>query len=47
MKQFFDEHIKDKNYTIMVLGNKDVVDMNILKKYGPVKVLEMEEIFGY
>lgn len=47
MQMFFDSHIKGKNYTIMVLGNKDKVDMNILKEYGNITMLTMEDIFGY
>lgn len=44
---FFDEYIKDKNYSFLILGNRDNVDMKILKKLGPVKELTLEEIFNY
>ncbi|MBI9037797.1 MAG: insulinase family protein [Bacteroidales bacterium] len=44
---FFDEYIKDKSYSFMVLGNRDDVDMKILKKLGTVKELTLEEIFNY
>lgn len=47
MAKFFDEHIKGKNYTIMVLGDKERVDMKVLEKYGPVTMLTLEDIYGY
>ena len=47
LKLFFDEHIKNKNYTFLVLGNKDVVDHNALKELGNYEELDLDEIFGY
>lgn len=47
LKNFFDDNIKGKNYTFLVLGNRKDVDFNVLKKLGPVKELKLEEIFGY
>jgi predicted Zn-dependent peptidase len=34
-------------YTIAILGSKDKIDLTALAKYGEVKVLTLEEIFGY
>jgi hypothetical protein len=31
----------------VVLGNKKLIDQKILEKYGPVRWLTLEEIFGY
>lgn len=47
MQNFFDKRIKGKKYTIMVLGDRDLIDQEVLKSYGPVKELTMEDIFGY
>lgn len=47
MQQFFDAHIKNRTYTIMVLGDKTKIDMNYLKTLGEVKELSLEEVFGY
>ena len=47
LKLFFDEHIKNKNYTFLVLGNKDMVDHNALKELGNYEELDLDEIFGY
>lgn len=44
---FFNENVKSKKYNILVLGNKENLDMETLKKYGPVKFLTLEEVFGY
>ena len=47
VKRFHSEHISDKNYTITILGNKNLIDQKVLEKYGPVKWLTLEEVFGY
>ncbi|UTW62292.1 insulinase family protein [bacterium SCSIO 12741] len=47
MAAFFDETVKGKNYTLVVMGNRKDVDMNILSKYGQVRELSLEELFGY
>ncbi len=44
---FFNEHIKGKNYTYMVLGRKSDLDKKALSQLGKVNELSMEEIFGY
>jgi len=47
VKRFHSEHMSRKNYTIAVLGNQKLIDQKVLEKYGPVKWLTLEEIFGY
>ena len=47
LKDFFNGMIKDKHYTIFMVGDVDALDFNILKKYGQVKELSLEEVFGY
>ncbi|MFI5164226.1 MAG: M16 family metallopeptidase [Bacteroidia bacterium] len=47
VKRFHSEHVSDKNYTILVLGDQKLIDQKVLEKYGPVKWLTLEEIFGY
>ncbi|MFH1754090.1 MAG: insulinase family protein, partial [Candidatus Latescibacterota bacterium] len=47
LKAFFDQYIKDKKYTILVLGNTDKLDFATLQEFGSVKQLPLEEIFGY
>jgi predicted Zn-dependent peptidase len=44
---FFDQYIKDKKYTILVLGDTDKLDLAALENFGSVKELNLEEIFGY
>ncbi|MBN8701956.1 MAG: insulinase family protein [Bacteroidetes bacterium] len=46
-KEFFNQHIKGKNYTILVLGKKDLLDIKTLEKYGKVNYLTLKDIFGY
>jgi predicted Zn-dependent peptidase len=47
LQLFFDTHIKDKKYTYLVIGKKENLDMDALKKLGNVKELTLEQIFGY
>jgi zinc protease len=45
--KFFNNHVKGKNYDILIVGNKSKIDFNLLKKYGDVKELSLEEVFNY
>ncbi len=47
IKEFQEKYVKDKNYNIMVLGSHDKLNFNELAKYGEVKELSLEELFGY
>jgi predicted Zn-dependent peptidase len=47
VKKFQEQYVKGKNQTILVLGNKDLLDFKVLKSYGKVKKLSLETIFGY
>ena len=46
-KEFFNKHISNKEYVYLVIGNKNMVDFNVLKNLGPVKELSLEEVFNY
>jgi len=45
--QFFDEHVKGKKYTYLVIGKEGDINMDALKQLGPVKELSTKELFGY
>jgi zinc protease len=47
LKAFFNKNIKGRNYTYLVIGNRDLVDMDVLKEMGEFQELTLEEIFGY
>jgi predicted Zn-dependent peptidase len=47
LKAFQQKYIKGKNFNIMVLGNKDLLDIKTLEQYGPVTPLELKDVFGY
>lgn len=47
IKNFHNNNVKDSKYTIMVLGNRDKLDMETLQKYGKVEFLTLDDIFGY
>jgi predicted Zn-dependent peptidase len=47
IKQFQEKYISGRHYTILVLGEKNKLDMSTLEKYGKVQFLTLDEIFGY
>lgn len=47
VNDFHKEYFKNRNFTTLVLGDLNLLDMNVLAQYGNVKVLTLEEIFGY
>src|SRR6478609_6848955 len=47
IKTFQEQTIKNKPRTVLVLGKKENLDMKVLEKYGTVKFLTLEEVFGY
>jgi predicted Zn-dependent peptidase len=47
IKAFFNKYIKDKKYTILILGDVKKVNNKALSKYGKVKYLTLEDVFGY
>ncbi len=47
LKSFAEKYIKGKNFTILILGDKNKLDKKIMESYGKVTYLTLEEIFGY
>ncbi|HMS64586.1 MAG TPA: insulinase family protein [Ignavibacteria bacterium] len=47
IKSFQNKYVKDKKYKTLVLGDLKNLDMKELEKYGKVKILTLQEIFGY
>lgn len=47
LQAFQGRYVKGKSYTVIVLGDKNKLDLATLGKYGKVKFLTMEDIFGY
>lgn len=45
--KFFDEHVKGKKYTYLVIGKKEDLNVDVLKTLGPVQELDYKAIFGY
>ena len=47
LKDFHNSHISKGNRVVMVLGSKKALDVEVLKKYGEIKYLTLEDVFGY
>lgn len=45
--EFFDEHIRNKKFSICVIGNPEQIDMGILNSMGDVEEVSLKELFGY
>ncbi len=39
--------VRDRAFTFLVLGSRERVDLDYLATFGPLRELDMEEIFGY
>jgi len=47
LTNFHNTHVKNDNYTYMVLGSSKEIDLKLLEGYGEVIILKLEDIFGY
>ncbi len=47
LKTFFNENIKGEKYNVLVIGNKNDVDMNALSKLGKVQEMDIDYLFNY
>lgn len=47
LKGFFDKNIKGEDYNILVIGNKNDVDMKALGKLGKVQEMNVDYLFNY
>ena len=47
LSAFFDTNIKGRNYSYVVIGDRNKVDQKVLKDLGEYRELNMEDIFGY
>ena len=47
LREFHDSHIANGTRVVMVLGSKDELDFEVLKQYGEIVHLTLEDVFGY
>jgi len=47
VKKFQETYVKNKPQTILLLGDKKLLDFSLLNKYGNITFLKLEDIFGY
>jgi predicted Zn-dependent peptidase len=47
VQKYFDSHIANAKYSVLIVGRRDKVDFNYLKKIAEVKEISLEELFGY
>ena len=47
IEKFHSKHFSYKKHVMLVLGKKENLDMETLRKYGTVKELKVDDIFGY
>lgn len=47
VKAFHEKYYKGKPFTYCIMGSKEKINLEDLKKYGEVKEVTLEEIFGY
>jgi zinc protease len=47
LESFFAEHIASDQWTVLILGDRKLVDLETMSRYGRVQELTLEQIFGY
>lgn len=47
VENFQKQYIKNANFNVMLLGSKEKINLKDLQKYGKVKELTLDELFGY
>jgi len=47
LKQFQEMYIKGKKYTLVLIGKKEKINFDALRKFGPVTELKPSDIFGF
>jgi predicted Zn-dependent peptidase len=47
VQNYFDEHIKPAQYSVLIIGKKDKIDFKYLNKIATVKEISLTELFGY
>lgn len=45
--KYFQRTVSGKAYTLSIVGNADKIDRRNLEKFGPIKTLSLQELFGY
>lgn len=47
VQKFQEQYLKNARYNVVLVGSKDKLDFKDLKKYGEVKQITLDELFGY
>ena len=47
LREFHNSHISSGIRVVMVLGSKEDLDLDVLKQYGEIVPLTLEDVFGY
>jgi predicted Zn-dependent peptidase len=47
LEDFQQEHIQNKPRIILVIGSKDKIDLEKLKQFGTLKILDKKTVFNY
>ncbi|MFZ5999916.1 MAG: insulinase family protein, partial [Bacteroidota bacterium] len=47
VQKFQEQYLKNARYNVVLVGSKDKLDFKDLKKYGDVKQITLDELFGY
>jgi len=47
IKNFQNQFVSNQKQKILVIGSKDKLNFKVLEKYGKVRELKLEEVFGY
>ena len=47
LKSYFNDNLSKRKQSYVLIGDRETIDFESLKKLGEVKILTLEELFGY
>jgi predicted Zn-dependent peptidase len=47
VQNYFNQHIKPAQFTVLIVGSKDRIDFKYLKKIAKIKEIPLKKLFGY
>ena len=47
LKSFHEKYVANKKYTLVMVGKKEKINFEALKKFGPVTELKVDDVFGF
>lgn len=47
LRDFHQRKVQGRDFSFVVMGNKERIDLDYLKQYGPIEEVSLEQVFGF